>query len=253
MNEDSTYTELLIQYLDGELSGEDLESLEKKLAESEVLRDELENLALAKQAVTRYGLKNEIGLIHSEMIQEMKSKTLPKSPVRKMIFQYAFRVAAILIVLMGLSAVYQYLTVTPDKLFTENFHVFDLHETRGAAGTNIENAYKKDNMEAVLREFSQLNSPQAGDYFLAGNAFLATHQPAKAIEAFDSVQLINQSHKTHIFEEDAEYYLALSYLANQEPARAYPIFEKIHADTAHPYNKEVSAWFLRKVYRLQGR
>jgi tetratricopeptide (TPR) repeat protein len=253
MNEDSTYTDLLIQYLDGELSGEELESFEKKLAESEVLRGELENLALAKQAVRRYGLKNEISLIHGEMIEDMKTKTLPRSPVRKMIFQYAFRVAAILIVLIGLSAVYQYLTVTPDKLFTENFHVFDLHETRGATGTNIENAYKKDDMEAVLLEFRQLKNPQAGDFFLAGNAFLTTHQPAKAVEAFDSVRQINQSHKTHIFEEDAEYYLALSYLANKEPARAYPIFEKIHADAAHPYNKEVSAWFLRKVNRLQER
>lgn len=31
MNEDSTYTDLLIQYLDGELSGEELESFEKNL------------------------------------------------------------------------------------------------------------------------------------------------------------------------------------------------------------------------------
>lgn len=253
MNENSTNTELLIQYLDGDLHGDELEMLEKRLAENVALRDELENLVLARQAVKSYGLKIKISSIHSEMIQELKTKAMPDPGIRKMIFQYSIRVAAILLVLVGISAAYQYLTVTPDKLFTESFHAYDMHETRGESGTIMENAYKKEDMEAVIREFGHLNNPQAEDYFLAGNAFLATHQPSKAVEAFDTIQRINQSANTHAFEEDAEYYLALSYLANEEPARAYPIFEKIHAEAAHPYNKEVSAWFLRKVNRLRAR
>ncbi len=252
MNENSTNTELLIQYLDGELRGTELEAIEKKLAESEALRDELENLALAKQAVMSYGLKEKISFIHSEMMPGLKGKSLKEPSIRKMIFQYAIRVAAVLFVLIGMSAAYQYLTVTPDKLFTESFHSFELHETRGGTGTNLEDAYKKDNMDAVIQEFSQIKTPRPEDYFLAGNAYLALHQPSKAIEAFISLQQANQSGNTHAFEEDAEFYLALSYLANEQPDRAYPIFEKIHADAAHPYNKEVSAWFLRKVNRLRS-
>jgi tetratricopeptide (TPR) repeat protein len=253
MNENSTNTELLIQYLDGELQGEQLEAFQKMLTENKALREELENLALAKQTVNSYGLKNKISSIHSDMMQELKIKALPDPGIRKMIFQYAIRVAVILIVLIGMSAVYQYITVTPDKLFADSFHAFALHETRGTSNTNLEDAYKKEDMEEVLRQFSQLKAPQAEDYFLAGNAYLSTHQPAKAVEAFISLQQINQSGNAHAFEEDAEYYLALSYLSNEEPSKAYPIFEKIYTDAAHPYNKEVSAWFLRKVKRLSTR
>ena len=253
MNENSTNTELLIQYLDGELQGEELEAIQKMLIENKELKTELENLAMAKQLTKNYGLKNKISSIHSEMMQERKVKVLPDSSFRKMIFQYAIRVAAILVVLIGMSAAYQYITVTPDKLFTESFHVFSLHETRGVAAEGLKDAYKREDMDEVIRQFNQLKSPQAEEYFLAGNAYLATHQPEKAIEAFNTLQQINKSVNGHAFDEDAEYYLALSYLANDEPAKAYPIFEKIHGDPNHPYNKDVSSWFLRKVNRLRNR
>ena len=51
MNENSTNTELLIQYLDGELTGEELESIKKSIEEQDVLRQELENLATGKEAI----------------------------------------------------------------------------------------------------------------------------------------------------------------------------------------------------------
>ena len=85
-------------------------------------------------------------------------------------------------------------------------------------------------MADLIQQYDTIRFPKPEDYFLAGNAFLTTHQPVKAIDAFTALQQINQPVNTHIFEEDAEYYLALSYLANREPAKAIPIFEKIHAD-----------------------
>ena len=53
--------------------------------------------------------------------------------------------------------------------------------------------------------------------------------------------------KTDFFEQDAEYYLAMSYLDNKESDKAMPIFKKIEADSDHPYNSNVSAWFLLNV------
>jgi hypothetical protein len=149
--------------------------------------------------------------------------------------------------LIGFSALYQYLTVTPEKLFNESFHPFEIHETRGSSRNGLEDSYKKANMEVVIQEFTRLKSPDAEDYFLAGNAFLSTHEPAKAIESFLNLQQINKTTNTHYFEEDAEYYLALSYLANHEPAKALPLFEKIHGEPNNPYNQKVSSWFLQKL------
>jgi lipopolysaccharide biosynthesis regulator YciM len=104
-------------------------------------------------------------------------------------------------------------------------------------------------MHGLIRQFSNVQSPGAKDYFLAGNAFLSTHQPAKAIEAFISLEQLNKSKNTHFFEEDSEYYLALGYLANHETSKALLIFERIHTNPNHPYHSAVSSWFLSKLRR----
>jgi hypothetical protein len=252
MNENSTHTESLIQYLDGELQGDSLASVQKSIEENPIVHEELISLSMAKESVKSFGLKTRISSIHTEMMQELNKKNQSKTGIVRTIYQYTLRVAAVLIILFGLSALYQYYTATPEKLFNENFHAYELHETRGSSITSLEDLYEKGDMNGLIQQFDQLKSPHAKDFILAGNAFLSTHRPAKAIEAFTSLAQLNKMNNTHYFEEDAEYFLALSYLSNNEPARALPILEKIHADPNHPFHAAVSAWFVRKVKRLIG-
>jgi hypothetical protein len=249
MNENYTYTELLVQYLDGELDDVQSETVKKSLEENTSVREEFDRLSLAKETIKRYGLKSNIGSIHREMMEELKDVPLRKTGVARII-QYTVRIAAIFILVIGVSTLYQYFTASPEKLFKENFRPFTLHETRGNTPSALEDAYKKENMSEVMRLFNTLKDPQPVDYFLTGNAFLGASQPAKAIQAFLSLQQMNKTNSTHYFEEDVEYFLALSYLANNEPAKAIPLFEKIHADANHPYYGKVGNWFLRKLHRL---
>src|SRR5664279_4115116 len=90
MNENSTHTDLLIQYLDAELQGEQLLSIQKDIEENPASRQELENLRLAKEATKTWALKNRIGGIHTEMMQELKKEESGKTPVIRMIAQYSF-------------------------------------------------------------------------------------------------------------------------------------------------------------------
>jgi hypothetical protein len=250
MNENFTTTELLVQYLDGELKGDQLDAVKKSIEKNNATREELEKLRLAKEAIKSYGLKNKISSIHSEMMHKLNKNTVPKTGTVKNIFQYSMRIAAGVAIVIGLSVSYQYFTASPEKLFNENFEAFNLHETRGTVASPLEDIYKKENMQAVIQQFNTLNDPMPLDCFLAGNAFLTTRQPGKAIEAFMLLQLKNKTNNTHYFEEDTQYYLALSYLINNEPGSALPLFEKIHADKNHPYHKKISNWFLSKLHRL---
>jgi tetratricopeptide (TPR) repeat protein len=252
MNEHSANTDLLIRYLDGELEGEELQFIKNILASNPELLEELENLRLAREAVGSYGLRKKIQAIHLEMMQELKQKTSPRTGVTRMIFQYSFRVAAVLIILFGISTLYQYYTGTPEKLFSDKFQAFELRELRGASGNHLDEQYKAGNMGAVITKFNSLSNPLAEDYFLAGNAFLSSRQPNKAIEAFIDLQQINKSSNQHLFEDDTEYYLALAYLDNGQVAQALPIMEKIHADQNHPYNRQVGNWFILKLKRLNA-
>ena len=249
MSENSTNTDLLIKYLDGELEGVELESIKKNMETDPTLREELENLRLAREAVIAYGLHKKIQSIHPEMMQELRENTSKTPGITRMIFQYSFRVAAVLIVLFGISSLYQYYTSTPEKLFNENFHSYDLRVTRGSSNSSLEDLYEKGDMAGLINQFNNLKSPQATDYFLAANAYLNTHHADSAIITFLRLQNLNQTNHTHFFEEDTEYFLALSYLGNKEPAKALPLFEKIHANPNHPFHSAVSAWFLSRLKR----
>ena len=250
MNENSTDTELLIQYLDGELAGAELEKIIARLRDNAGLREEFENLQLAREAMKSYGLKSKIGDIHKEMMPQLKEKT-PGTGAIKMIFQTSLRIAAVLIVLLGASALYQYLTVTPDKLFAESFSPYQTHNLRdGSNQSALKSAYLKGEADSVILLFHAGKSLQPEDYLMAGITFLEINQPAKAIDLFNSMIQKNSISKTDQFEDDAEYYLAESYLQNNEPEKAIPIFEKIQADHKHAYNSRVSRWFMLKLRNL---
>jgi tetratricopeptide (TPR) repeat protein len=247
MNENSTHTEQLIQYIDGELAGDQFEFVKKNIEESKAWREEYENLQLAREAMKSYGLKSRIHVIHEEMMSELKTTAASDTGIIRRMLPATLRIAVILVALLGLSAIYQYMVATPEKLFEENFKVFQLRETRSVSINSLEEVYKSGNSELVIKAFTQLKSAQAEDYFLAGNAYLILGEPSNAIAAFLAVEQFNRTHNTHSFEEDAEYYLGLSYLANNESTKALAIFEKIQADPSNAYHSKVSSWFMGKL------
>ena len=71
MDNNFTKTELLIQFMDGELDKEQTDALEKNIREDASMADELESLRLAKDTVKRYGLQNRIHAINAEMMDEL--------------------------------------------------------------------------------------------------------------------------------------------------------------------------------------
>lgn len=248
MNENFTNTELLIKYLDGDLAGAELDAVKKDVEKNALIRKEFENLRLAKEAVKLYGLQKRIGSIHGEMMLELNQETAqPKPAAVRKLMRYSMRIAAAVIILIGMSVLYQYFTASPEKLFDENFDAFGLHETRGVGSGTLDKSYQQGDMQAVIKQFNLLIAPKTTDYFYAGNAYLVIRQPAKAIQAFAFLQQKNKTDNTHYFEEDTEYYMALAFLANKQAANAVPLFEKIHADKNHPYNKKASSWFLTKL------
>jgi tetratricopeptide (TPR) repeat protein len=136
----------------------------------------------------------------------------------------------------------------PEKLFSKNFHPYELHTMRGASNSSaIREAYVTGKTDSVIWEFNSLNAPQPEEYLLAGIVLLEQNKPEKAIETFKEMIQKNENSKTDYFEQDAEYYLAMRYLGNHEPLKAMPIFERISADYENPYNSNVSEWFLLNV------
>lgn len=252
MNENFTTTESLIQYLDGELDEIKAREIKISIDENEQLQKEVDGLRIAKDAIANYGIKNKVASIHKEMMLEMAEEPAQTGVVRSMMW-YGLRIAAMVIFVTGAFIAYQYYAATSQKLYSDNFSSFKIHDVRGTAPSALQSAYQQNNMQSVVSQFQLLQQPSAEDYFFAGNAYLDTDQPSKAITTFELLQQKNKTDNTHYYEEDTEYYLAMGYLANNNGAKALPLLEKINADVNHPYHQFVGRWLLTKLHRITSK
>ena len=250
MNNNNTNSDILVQYLDNELSQEGITNLENQLKHNVIMQQELENLTLAKSAIKTYGLKMHVSTIHEEMMNEMaveKTSSSQQGIVRKLLIISMKVAAAVLIVMLGLG-VYQYTTITPDKVFASNYTPYTLGVNRGTVEKNfIEKSFQKKNYTAVITQFETLKDASSKESFLAAVAYMETNNYKNAIAAFNNVLSKNTLEKTSILNDDAQYYLALSYLKNNNVKLSIPIFEMINKNTNHLYNDKVTSAFMRKL------
>ena len=172
-----------------------------------------------------------------------------KARTNELIIRNGLHASVVAFILLALFVLYQFIvTVDPKRVFSDNYHSYEVQVVRGAAESSaLKEAYKNGKMDSVIGEFNSLTAPQPEEYLLAGIAFLENNQPAKAIETFKTMIQKNTDSKTDFFQDDAEYYLAMSYLSNKEPEKAMPIFQKIQTDENNPYYSSVSSWFLLDV------
>ena len=179
-----------------------------------------ENNQTLKDALKVYGLKQDIRRIHNEMMPALKKK----APVRS-IFSYANRIAAAILVLIISAGTILYFTSTPSNLFDSRYEPYLESAQRGGAAKPSE----------IKRSF------------LEGQKMLREGNAAQALNTFSEIIRKNALSQEKILNDDAEYYLALSYLKAGQADSALPIFKAIHDNANHLYNDKVTEWFLLRV------
>jgi hypothetical protein len=179
-----------------------------------------ENNDNLKDVLKTYGLKQDIRRIHAEMMPVVKRQ----APVRSL-FTYANRIAAAILIVIFSAAIFVYFTSTPSALFKSRYEPYEQSAQRGepAASSDIQSI------------------------FLKGQASLQQGDAVKAAEYFSDIMRINAQSNTKVLNDDAEYYLGLSYLKAQQPGNALRIFLNIRNLKNHLYNDKISDWFLIRV------
>lgn len=249
-NSTNNMSEKLVQYLDGELSGSEKDDLEKQLAADKNLQDELESLELAREAVRSYGLKQQVGGIHQQMMEELQTPVRKISSTRRII-RYSIAVAAtVLVVFLG-TTIYNANNPSSEKLFADNYHTYELSTVRdgGIIETAIEKAYKEKNYDRVI-QLADTASNEKG-LFLSAMAYLELKKPAFAISRFNRVLLINETAGTTTFKEVSEYYLALALILDKQYDRAEKLLQQIKDDPNHLYNEKITGKLIRSVKKLR--
>lgn len=185
MSNDFTDTELLNQYLDGELDDSATQLLEKRLAEESSLRLELEQLKLAREAVKLYGLKMKVKSINEEMNKNRKpSLTAQKGTVRS-ISRWSLRAAAVIVLLIAGYGIYEYARLSNANLYADLYQPYKVRVTRGEQGSDpVESAFRKKDYLNTIATFHSTDKHSASDYFFVSQAYLQTKETRKPSPTF---------------------------------------------------------------------
>lgn len=180
-----------------------------------------------QEAVRSFALKQQIAAIHKEVMSARHKRPASVSKVRQMV-RASLRIAAGLLLLLVGGLLYLYVSTSADSLYSSHYVPYTVSASRGGAGLNI----------------------PARSYFLQGQADLQRGKTDSAIVHFNSVLQENKRSGKPVLHDDAEYYLALSYLKAGQLANAIPAFKNIHNNRTHLYHEQVSGWYLFRLKML---
>jgi tetratricopeptide (TPR) repeat protein len=242
-------------YLEGQLSEEDKIAFEKMLSEDSELVAEVEEQKVINLGIAMHDLqevKNELVEIN-EMVGQIKKKvkidydeteTNPEKSAQIISLnshrKKYFAAAAILVLLI--IPIYFLFLQTPktDRLFSQNFEPYpNVITHRGDdVQTDIYKAmglYDRGQYEDGLQLFEKIRASSNADpriTLYTGICYLAESETDKAILLFQKV--IKEG---LVFNSEANWYLALSFVKNKQLQEAIPILENLVANPGGGYSK----------------
>lgn len=265
MDKESMYKKI-DQYLNNELEGVDLEEFERQLKEDKNLAKEVALIRDVEEAVEDRYLDTEFApklrKMGKEYFKEDKTTELSPPNINAITSKPTSnnRLTTILFVgsiIIG-ALLWIYFTATPtvipieqttpevetEQIFAANFQPYavDNLQRSGTSGdsdyqTAIEAYQVKDYATAIpILEQALVATPNDSDIkMLLGNSYLGTKsgQAQAAVDLFKPLAADESS----LYIEQAEWYLALAYLQNNQVAEAQALLEKIAAAGIGKYPK----------------
>jgi hypothetical protein len=229
-----TTNEILIDYLDGEMSPEDISEIEKKIEQDSTFASDLEYLKLAIDTVRLNAIKEKVSIVReTHPTGQPSTRQTGQGAILKM-YKTALRIAAVLIFLLGSTFMYKLVTVTNQSVYNRQFIPFDLTNTRSAHNQDaLADAFLNKNWNEVISIYQTGNENNNKSRFLAAMAELELNQYSKAEDLFEII--LSPTSSDSSFREEAEYYLSLTYLMTHKERNGIALLNKIKADKNHPY------------------
>jgi hypothetical protein len=238
--------DVLIRYLDDELTGEEKLQLEKDLDSNPQLKEQLLQLQLAVEAVKQAGNVQKIKSIHREMMQEMSASNVA-APVRKMVRSKLAIAASIILVALAIGT-WWWLQPSASGLYQQAFVDYQVSTTRTANAneSEIRKNYASGDYNAVIK--ADRSSLSSEDSLLVGISHLKMEQIPSAISWNSAV-----AHSASKFRQDAEFYLALCYLKIKQYDSTLVIVQSIRNNPAHLFRERFTPGFISKLESLRDK
>ncbi|THU39483.1 hypothetical protein FAM09_13345 [Niastella caeni] len=234
---------LLINYLDRTLEEKEMREMEALINNDLETRKQWQYLQLAVEAVEYAALYDQVAAVKEQYktIQPAEVLQAPQKQAVRIRMRRAFSVAAgLLLCVIGLGA-YKYFTVSATQVYEKAFVQYTLSTTRSGATVNeLEQAFRNKNWNTVIAALNRSSLTDNKALFLAGMAHLQLQQYAESNMLFEQVLANNAQTGDDYFQDEAEFYAAMSNLAGHKTREAIRLLKKIKADKDHLYNKQAS-------------
>ena len=238
----------LINHLDNSLAGKGSPDMERRIQDDPETAQDWLHLKLAVDAIQHTGLYEQVTMVKAVWQAQQPAIGETESPATKStgglvrsIYRNVMRVAACILILAGGSAVFKYVTTNSSGLYGKYYASYALNTSRGSSTQDVlEDAYNNKDWAGVIALFNTTKEKSNKLYFLTGMAQLELKKYDDAIDKFQQVMAANAQAGTDYFQDEAEFYLAMSWLGRNDVSEALPILEKIKANKSHSYYEKVA-------------
>jgi|GEM_PF-1401312 len=263
MNNEIYTDQLLDSYLKGTISPDEVKKLltEKKVEDS---NEAMEMHHAAAVALQRNAVLTQVRKIHTDFVSSYKKSEANENnnsaaseikTIRMHTLKWALRVAAVFILVVGGWFTYTYTTTSSVKLYAEIYEPYNLNTERNLVTDitphNMVQEFKNKNYKAVITIYQSLQSTNNREKFLTAIAFHETGQYRNAINLFEQILAYNTQNNSRLYQDETEFFLALSYLKLKDNKAALSWFRKIYNDPAHTFHKKVSKWTITRLKWIQ--
>ncbi len=234
--------QILVDYLDNSLEGEARLQAEQLLREDAAAAQELEHLRFSVELIRETSVLDQVKEVRKSFLSGAKIVPFEKKESGAVVRSFSktiLRIAAVLLLVAGSASVYKYMATTTGSVYDKNFTSFELETSRGSnTDGEIEKAYRNKSWTSVENIFNAQKDKTSKSWFLAGMADMELKNYPAAILSFNTVMNVNRNNAVPQYQDEASYYLALSYLAAKQTTEGVAILKKIRADKDHLYNKK---------------
>ncbi len=190
-------------------------------------------------------------MVHTEDAGHGGAKQKDAAVVRRMLPRI-LSAAAILIALLSIVGMGRIYFTSSKDIYDKYYTPYEWGATRGSTGEDrLVQYYQLKDWKAVERVFDTTMNKTGKDYFLTAMAYMQQQNYTQAIVDFSTLIGNNVNQSAPYFQDEAQYYLAMCYLATNQTAQALPLLHRIASDPANVYYTKVrkmsglDLWILR--------
>lgn len=233
-----------------------------KAVEAELEKSGAENPAeemalhiAAINAIKRYNVLLQVQQVHQGFVP-VATNQAPVKSIRPKVVKWVMGIAASLLLILAGRFAFEYSANSSTKLYSAIYEPYNVNTDRTGQNTQETNpaiitAFNSKNYAGVIKIYEGLEKSGNREMFLAAYSFhqLADYQKAAAL-----CELILQNNKTanpKLYNDEAEFYAALSYLKLKNTAEAAKLFKAIHENPRHTYYEKVTNKIMRRINWLK--